>query len=510
LDWIRERWANATRRARLLFLAIVALALVLILILTLWLNHKDWVVLYEDLTMPESAQVIAVLNENAIPYDTDIAGRLLVEDSNENNARLQLAILGFENAGFDYTIMNSGGLTATQQDKDRNYINNLQNRLQATIELIPEIQRAIVTITMPQRSVLALSGAEEVVSASVTITRKPGRSLTTDQVRGIVNIVKDSVQNLDEANLSIVDVENGDLKSSLDLDSDFNNRKLDLTQQVNTSIESQILRVVQPAYGPEDVKVVVSTRLNTDSSVAERTTYLPLDPENPTNNPLDYAEYDRQRTGDGFPAAGGIPGTNDNVETPQYAILEDDAANSDYYSGHDIWDYLVGNLREQIVKDGFIIERASASILINTESLPDADVNAIIALASNASGIEGAAITVQGMLFDRPVLPDEPPITGRGLTFWFLIIGLPLLLVCIILIIVLTAMARRRREQEAALLELEEGEQQSLAELMGQEPEFEPIALVESSEQKLKLQIKDLAESDPEIVAQLIKVWLNA
>jgi flagellar biosynthesis/type III secretory pathway M-ring protein FliF/YscJ len=190
--------------------------------------------------------------------------------------------------------------------------------------------------------------------------------------------------------------------------------------------------------------------------------------------------------------------------------LEDEAANSDYYSGHDIWDYLVGNLREQIVKDGFIIERASASIIINTDSLPDADVNAIIALASNASGIERAAITVQGMEFYRPIIQEDELITGRGLTFWFLAIGIPLLLICIILIIVLTAMARRRREQEAAMLELEDGEQQSLAELMGQEPEFEPIALVESSEQKLKLQIKDLAESDPEIVAQLIKVWLNA
>jgi flagellar M-ring protein FliF len=488
----------------------VALVLILILILTLWLNHKEWVILYEDLTMPENAQVIAVLNDNSIGYDTDNAGRLMVEASDENNARLQLAMLGFENAGFNYDIMNSGGLTATQQDKDRNYVNNLQNRLQATIELIPEIQRAIVTITMPQRSVLALSGAEEVVSASVTITRQPGRELIYEQVHGIINLVASSVQNLDEANISLLDVEKGDLKESLDLESDFNNRKLNLIQQVNTSIENQILRAVQPAYGPGDVEVVVSTSLNTDSSVAERLTYLPLDPDNPTNNPLDYAEYDRQRTGDGFPAAGGVPGTNDNVETPQYAILEDDAANSEYYSGHDIWDYLVGNLREQIVKDGFVIERASASILINTESLPDADVNAIIALASNASGIERAAITVQGMAFDRPIITEEEVLTGRGLTFWFLIIGIPLLLICIILIIVLTAMARRRREREAALLELEDAEQQSLAELMGQEPEFEPIALVESSEQKLKLQITDLAESDPEIVAQLIKVWLNA
>ncbi len=510
--WVRETWEKATRRARLLFLLSVMLLLVLILILTLWLNRKDYVALYQNLTIPENAQVIAVLDENGIEYEVDRAGRLMVDRRDEGAARLQLAYMGFSNPGFGYDIANGGGLTATQQDKDRNYIFSVQDRLQAEIELTPEIQRAVVNIGIPQRSALALSNDNNLPTASVVLQMNPGKELTTDQVRGLVNLVKNAVVGLEAENISITDA-NGDLKSSLDLEEDFNNRKLSLTHEVNTSIERKILDVVERIYGAENVEVQVMTQLNTDSNVAERLTYLPLDEENPTNNPLDYSEFDRQHTGDGFPAAGGVPGANDNVETPQYEVLEAEGEAADYYAGHDIYDYLVGNLREQIVKDGFTIERASVAILINDDALPDGDINAIIALASNASGIDSAAITVQGLEFEPAFAFEDEPLVGPDYVRWFLLIGIPLLIICIILIVVLTVMARRRREREAAEAEAEAlalAEGQSLAELMGQEPEFEPIALVESAEQKLKLQIKDLAESDPEIVAQLIKVWLNA
>lgn len=504
LAWIRETWGKASRAARLIFLATVAGILILGLVLTIILNHKEYVVLYHDLTSTENAEVIAVLNSASIPYDVD-NGRLLVEAKDEDKARLQLATLNFQNTGFNYDLANSGGLTATQQDKDRNTLFQLQNRLQATIELFPEVSKAIVTISTPQRSAFALQDDDTPASANITIQRKAGRELTPEQVRGIVNIVRDSVQGLSDDRISVVD-ERGDLKSMLDLNEDFNNKKLSLTEQVNQSLRDHIVTMVQPPYGAGNINVVVMTELNTDSSVAEKNTYLPLDPENPTNNPLDYSEYSRQKSGDGFAQAQGVPGTQDNVQTPQYAAQEAEAAASDYYSSNDIYDYLVSSVREQVIKDGFTIEKATASILINATSLPDGERDAIIALASNASGIARENITVQSIKFATNIIPDEPVVTD--LTRVFIFSGIGLLALCIILIIVLTHISRRRKAAQQLAEEEEEAHRKSLSDLLNEEMEYDPIALVESNEQKLKLQIKDLAESDPEIVAQLIKTWL--
>lgn len=511
LTWIRERWTNATRRMKLLLLGSVAVVLAAALILVLLYNQKDYVVLYHDLTSTQNAEVIAALDSASIPFEVD-NGRLLVETKNEGRARLTLSMLGFQNAGFKYDQANSGGLMATQQDKDRNYIFSLQERLQATItEFFPEVNAAVVTISVPQKSAFALQTDNTPASAAIMLQKKPGYTLTPEQVRGIMNLVKDSVQGLTEENITIAD-ERGDLKSILDLNENYNNKKLALTNQVNDQLGKAIETMIEGPYGRDSIRVKAMATLNTDSRIAEQTTFQPLNPEDPTNNPLDYLEIDRQKTGDGFAAAEGVAGAQDNVGTPQYAAQEAEAAASDYYSSHDVYDYLVSSLREQIVKDGFVIEKASAAILIDRASLPDGERDALIALASMASGIAPENITVQNIKFAENIVPEAQPVEDLGRIF--IISGLGLLLFCIIMIVVLTMVSRRRKRlaeeaAAAAAANLEYDENGiPLIDLMNQEEEYEPIALAESNEQKLKLQIRDLAESDPEIVAQLIKTWL--
>lgn len=504
LTWIRETWDKATRRARLIFLGSIAGVLVVALVLTILLNHKTYVTLYNDLTATENAQVIAVLNEGGIAYEVD-NGRLLVEEKDEEKARLQLAVLGFEDAGFKYDLAQSGGLTATQEDKTRNALFNLQERLASTIQLFPEVSRAVVTISMPERTLFALQTDNTPPSANITIQKKAGRNLTSEQVRGIINIVRDSVPGLTDDKISIVD-EKGDLKYTLDLNEDYNNKKLDLTEQVNRSLRDHIMTILQPSYGVGNVEVAVYATLNTDSHVQEQTTYQPIDPENPSNNPIDYSEYDVTKDGT-LAAAEGVPGAQDNVGTPQYDAMVTDAEGATYYSGHRITDYLVSSLREQIVKDGFTITGAKVAVLINNGSLADGERDAVIALAANASGIDSTNITVQNMKFFVP--EEELGITGLTPTQILIISGLGLLLLCILLIIVLTILSRRRKARLAAeAAAAMEEDQLSLTDLMATDEDFEPISLVETPEQKLKLQIKDLAESDPEIVAQLIKTWL--
>jgi len=84
-----------------------------------------------------------------------------------------------------------------------------------------------------------------------------------------------------------------------------------------------------------------------------------------------------------------------------------------------------------------------------------------------------------------------------------------LLLTLISLVIIGIVLLVSRRNKEPVPAEETEGESASLMELIAErEAEFEPIQLAETQEQKLRAQIRDLANSDPEIVAQLIRTWL--
>lgn len=505
-----------SRRMRFLLLAIVAVLLIAVLILVVIYNDKEYVTLYSDLTSAQSAEVIVALESASIPYEVQ-NGKLLVEVKNEEKARLQLTMLNFTDPGYGYDIANSGGLMATQSDKDRNYYNQLQERMRAAIvDYFPEIASATVTISVPQRSAFALQTENTPASASIILKKQPGATLSAEQVQGIMTYVKTSVQGLTEENISIVD-ERGDLKTVLDLEENYNNKKLELTSQVSNQLSRAIESMLEGPYGRDHISVRAMAELNTDSRVTESTTYNPIDPENPTNNPLDYSEFNREKTGDGFPAVEGVVGDQDNIGTPQYAAEEAEAEESNYYSLHDVYDYLVSNTREQIIKDGFVIERASAAIVIDRESLLDGERDSIIALAANASGIAPENITVANLKFVVDYEPDTP--TGDDIGRVVIFVGLGLLLFCIIMIIVLTAVSRKKK-REAAAAEAAAAEAAAaeallydengipLIDLMNQEEEYEPIELQESQEQKLKMQIKDLAESDPEIVAQLIKTWL--
>lgn len=508
---VRDWWLELTVRRRILYLSIALGVLLISLVLTLLLNRKDYVVLFDDLTNTESAGVIAALNDANVPYTVDGMGNILVERRNEGAARLQLAELEFSNVGFKYPIALSGGLTETAQDKQRRELYDLQDRLAAAIQLYPEVEKAVVTISLPEKTMFALQSDNTPATAAVVITKKPGRKLTSTQLRGILNIVRDSVSGLSDANISITD-ETGDLKSSLNFNEEINNAKLALTREVNESIRQNVLRTVQPVYGVDNVEVVVSTTLDTNSKTTDQTTYIPFDETNPANNPIASRENERQKSGDGFGVVGGVVGAQDNVGTPQYAAEEADAAASNYYYSHDIYNYLVSSVRDQIVKDGFEITAASISVLINSPALPDGEKDQIYELANKASGIAREYITVQNIQFRVPIVTTTPgtdPAFQRVL--WIAIIGLVALTIIMVMIALASARKKKRLAAEAAaageaVLELDEYGNPLLP--AQEDEDFEPISLQETPEQKLKLQIKDLAESDPEIVAGLIKTWL--
>ena len=503
---IKEFWDKTSRKMRIVYLASLAGILLISLMIAMILNYTNYITLYDNLTVTESAQVLASLQEMGVQGKLE-SGKVLVPEKDEMRVRMQLAMKGYPDSGFDYSIFEKGsGLTMTQFEKNQYAVYQTQERLQATIRTFPEVQSAIVTISMPEKNTFVLQ--EDVVqpSASVKIQKKPGRKLTAEQVTGILNIVKNSIPGLTEENISISD-ESGDLKSVILYDADGNNSKLGLTEQVNETIRRRVMTLLAPVYGAEKVVVAVNAVLDTDARVTDETTYIPFDRENPRNNPLDYSEH--MREGDGQnPVVEGVPGANDNVDVPQYTTQDGAGEENRYYSTHDIYDYLVSSVRNQIVKEGlYITDLTSASVIIDASSLPDGERDQIIDLVASASGINRDNISVQNIRFTpQAIVEQQPDLRLRQVIIFS---GIGLLLLSAIFIAVIIILSRRKKVKEQEEAEVYAQEQASLLELMNSQSEdFQPIVLVETQEQKLRAQIKDLADSDPEIVAQLIKTWL--
>lgn len=507
---VREWWQAAARKTRILVLAGIAGILLVSLVIVLILNYKNYALLYNGVSTQENAQILVTLREMNIEPRISNTGAIYVEEKQIGKVRMQLAEKGFEGNTFDYSIYNQGSMTSTQAERNQRLIFQTQDRLQDTIKVYDEVEAAVVTISSPQPSIYVLQDASPPPSANVTVKLKPGRSLTASQVQAILNLVRTSVPGLTEDNIAVSDG-NGDLKYLTDTYQGGSASKLDLTEKVNRAIRDRLLEMLYPVYGRDNIVLEVHSVLDTDRRTSQRTEYFPYDEDNPDLSLRDYEEITREKIGGAAGPVEGVVGANDNIDVPQYQARDVDVEDADSYVARDVIDYLVGSLREEVVREGYIVtEDTSVAVIVNTNDLSSAQRSQLIDSVSKASGIPADNVSVQNVQFLG--LPEYVTPAPQGLTpTEILVISLiGFLALAIIITMIVMAVSKKRREaalaaEAAALAEYDES---ALLDIMGQEEAFEPIVIPETQETKLKAQIRDLADSDPEIVAQLLKSWL--
>ena len=277
------------------------------------------------------------------------------------------------------------------------------------------------------------------------------------------------------------------------------------------SVRNRILQGLIPVYGAENISVAVNSVLDTDSRETQEITYIPIDPENPQNNPLDLRERDLEKVGDSANPAQGVPGATDNVDIPQYSAEGLDVTTGDSWRVHDVYDYLVSSVRSDIVKNGLEIKEMSVAVLVNNANLTEDDRIKIENWVAGATGLMVDRIHVQGMNFRTTQAAIDRSTELRRI---LIITGIALLALLLLLVIVFVSLQKRgKKKREDELAAEEEEAALAMARIMEEGGgiegvDYEPIRVAETQEQKLKAQIRDLANSDPEIVAQLIKTWL--
>ena len=502
---IKMRWSSLSRQIRILLLGGIAVTLVAAMVVVIILNHTEYIVLYNNLTPAQNAEVVTQLQSVGVTPRME-GTALLIPASQENAVRMHLAIMGMplgSETGFEVYQLGQG-LTSTQSERD--FFQNAQAEavLASMIRTIPEVMDVRVTINQRESGAFIFQDERLPASVAIVIERLPGRNLRPEQVQGILNLTLAAVPGLHESNISIM-ADGEDLTLMLSAaGGDRHAQIMRLTEQLNESYRRRVLGMLTRMFGYDHVDVRVNVMLDTSDLITESITYIPFDPTNPRNNPVDFFESEFERTWLGVPAEG-VPGATDNIDVPMYAAEVDDGAGVHVYA-RNVIDFLVSSEHTLLTHDGFFVSDLSVSVLIDAEELPVGLRDQVTNLVAMASGAPPERIAVQYHQFPRDIAEDEEAVSiFRNPWFWVAVAVLLLLIAALIVYLVI----RRRRQQAALAHALDLEEQASLMELMAAgDEEFEPIQLPETQEQKLKNQIRDLAESDPEIVAQLIKTWL--
>lgn len=545
---IKESWQKMSEKTRRLVLGIVAgtvgIALIAILVLTFGQNN-DYSVLFSGLSQEEAQQIGSLLQDQQIDFKYNASdGTIRVPEAVVETTRVTLLSQGYPKNGFAYDMyLDNTGLMTTESDKKQITLYELQDRLGATIRSFEGVQEARVNIAEASEQRYVLEDNEtQGASASVVITMQNGSVLTEDKAQAVKNLVAHSVSGMNFAEVVVLDgetmLEVGGSSGSGSAATDLNS----LTSMVETSIAANIRNVLEKLYGTGSVAVSVKGTLNMEKLIQESTEYSTPEKisEEDKTGLLESEELVNESSQAYNNEAGGVAGTESNADTPRYTNEDGDEEETDsYYDGSASREWLYNVIKEQRQVDPGILEDVSVGVIILTDntSVPQEDLYRLVA---NSAGIPVTEANDKITIIRDPGMPTEeeepilnPPEDTLGVITT--LIPLPLLIaivagVLLLLLLILFLLLRRRRKKkdsEPEDADFEGGDQLSASDLgldetgsggplgaggLDDEDDLNSEEIMNLRMQKsmrLKQNIAEFVDQNPQIAAKLVQSWLR-
>jgi flagellar M-ring protein FliF len=496
-----------------------------------YLNTRPYAVLFTEVNEQESREIIGKLQEYGVDYKYQNNGTILVPNEQAEKLRAQLAFEGYPKSGFTYDVFKDNiSLTTTDTEKQQYLLFDLQNRIGATISLFDGVKDAKVTIALGEDSRYVLDNNKKTdATASVVVIMKDGGSPSEEQVKGIQRLVARSIPKLNFENIAVLDGNGNDVTVSGEESlSTANALKLQVEREIEKSIKNNVLQIVSPIYGMENVKVSVKCSVDIDKKLREIVNYsAPPNEEEKRGIPgTQSSTQEVIRGGEG--QTGGTPGMETNADIPIYGQVETNGTETYIRNQNDIT-YLVNQIKEQAQVDAGTLQDLTISVVVNGEDLGGLSRNQLIELIAKASGIspdmQNQKIAVASVPFYTEKADVPAVVTGirAYLDDWMIIAlaaGFALLLLIIIIVVIVVRKKKKKKKALAeALAAAAPADEQIASELLEQGVEIPenlkekitPDLLNIQNERgmELKENIRKFAEENPEIAAQIIKSWLK-
>ncbi len=539
---LKEYWQKLSNKTKKMLVAIVvgtaAIAIVGVLALK-YFEQRDFSILFTGLNQEEAKEVVALLQEESITYRYDNRnGTVRVPSASVDQTRVELLSKGYPKSGFSYDIYrNNSGLMTTESDKEQYELYDLQDRLGATIRLFDGVQDAKVTIVDAGKQTYALSDESATeASASVTVTMQNGVSLTEKQAAAIKRLISTSVRGMNFTRVSVFDADTM-IEVGGTEDATGSAAYTELTDQVEESIAGNVRRVLEKLYGQGTVAVSVKGTLNTEKLIQESTQYSTPEKidENDKTGLLekeDAANENSQATGQG---AGNVAGADANADTPRYTN-EDDEGNAaeGYGSSSTSREWLYNIVKEQRQIDPGVLQDTTIAIVIDTDDTAISERN-LKELVADAAGISRQdantkisiirALSAESKALQQASTEPAVEIDNNKLPIPLII---AMVAVGVLLLLLLFFLLRKRRKKAAQAGERavtaaqeeypedgapKEPKTEAAKQLQGLEEEMEQneeiLNLRMQHSLRLKQNIGEFIEQNPQIAAKLMQSWLR-
>jgi flagellar M-ring protein FliF len=410
--------------------------LAIITVVALRGTSQPMALLYSDLELHDSAQVVAALDKSHVPYELRANGsQILVPSDQVDRLRLAMANDGLPTGGsVGYEVFDrSDSLTSNQFQQQMNQLRALEGELGRTIRTIRGVRNARVHLVLAKREPFAREQQE--AKASIVIAMVGAQRMSAAEVQAIVNLVSTAVPGLKVQNVSVVD-NRGELlaragRPGVDGGPGSNDdTRRTMEQRLDLAVEEMLGRT----FGPEHVR-------------AEATVEMDFDRVNETQEHFDPDRQVVRHTQT-------VTDSNKSTEPQAGVSVQNNLPNPDAQSSgasgtsgnhqEENTTFEIDKTIRTLIHDAPSIKKVSMAVLVDGITAPVADgkpvwrelnqveLDRVAALVKSAVGFDakrGDHVEVVNMRFSPPLDLGDPVAIGAWLQFgkadmiWLITIG---------------------------------------------------------------------------------------
>ena len=555
-DALRGWWQTATPVTRALATGMVLLMVVGLIVAGSLATSPDYQAIYHGVSGKDAAAMETVLHGHAIDmrYD-DKEQTVSVPAKDESNATMYVAAAGIlsqdsvadgtETQDVPISPMDSPDVVTQKQNTAK------EVAMDRKLMRLDPIASAAVSISAGTAT--TLFGNDTAPTASVILTMKPGETLNSLQVKGIINLVAHAVTGLTPDNVTLTDQSGMPLGQADDTGDPGlpGGEDAKASEAARKGIQDLLDRTV----GLHKAIVTVHAELNLDQTSTDSVQHTPL-AGTKTGMPVSVRtkEEDYSGGGAGAPPVGGISGSGSNLNVPSYASSGSAGGGGKYSNTDTTTNYDNDVTHTKTIVAPGSIKKETVTALVDT-SVPPATVALLkdsIATAIGATpGDTTRFVTVQQFAFDTSAQKAEASqmqsLASQQL-YSNVARALAVAVVAIVLLVLLTRSGRRGVPQPQLALAggganigyLEDAPDDELAALLERtgahgggmnpvmeerpltvedvlsempEPEHRPrrrqrVQSIEEQQDMKMESIRTMVDAHPESVALLLKGWM--
>jgi flagellar M-ring protein FliF len=536
--------------------AFMTLAAVIALVAAAWMwnAQPEMRVLSPNLSERDGSAVLTALATLNIPYKINDAGTIMVPSNRVYEARMQLAAQGLPKSGtVGFELIDSQKFGTSQFQEQVNYQRGLEGELARTIQTLAAVDTARVHLGLSKPSVFLKD--QQKPTASVVVNLRAGHTLDRGQVAAIIHIVSNSVPDLPQKNVSVVD-QQGNLLSEPAHEGDglLDEDQLKYLREVEQNLRRRVEGILSPVLGAENVRAEITAELDFTRGERANETYKPN--QDPNAAAVRSTQVAQSTNRDGA-KDGGIPGALTNqppgdakapINAPKTAAATapQTPAAPTSESKDATTNYEVDKQIDYTQRPAGAIKRLSVAVVVNNKREIDAkgvvtsrplnaaEKSQLLELVQNAVGFDkarGDVVNVVNTSFNPPIIepatelplwkqPDNIELAkqiGRyllmaiaGAYLWFGYIRPAFRKI--------NSQEVLSREQQAAASaerngrEVVSGEESEL-QALGQPGEMTALTARDGANgdglQGEIAELRAMAKSDPKLMAAVVRGWVN-